>query len=334
MKKPVGGAKQMHRLAECILSTGREAFIIQDDANFHPSWFSSNVKAIAFEEWRTRSDLRPDQDIIILPDTVFSSFSSYLPGHPTVVFNQNISYTFGAMKLSHNPYSVLSRYSSDSLSHVLCVSRHDLHVLTDGFGLDPNRVSLLVNALEHGMFLPAKRKKRQIAFMPRKNMHDSNVVCAMLSQQSWFKGWKFAPIHHSTHHEVSRILGESLIFLSFGHPEGFGLPVAEAFASGCVVIGYSGLGGRELFSLAEPFNISTEVAFGDWLGFVDSVKGIAERVESSPKTLVIALRQCSDLFNQTYNFEAMRLSVVKALEAIESRLHSESPRTNVSQPTC
>ena len=30
----------------------------------------------------------------------------------------------------------------------------------------------------------------------------------------------------------------SILFLSFGYPEGFGLPVAEAMSCGCAVIGY------------------------------------------------------------------------------------------------
>ena len=310
----------MHRLAECILFAKRDAYIIQDDAHFHPDWFTSNVKTVSFDDWKLRNDLDPNRDIVILPETYLSSLSTYLPGHPTVVFNQNVSYTFGVMKLSQSPLSVLSTYSSDDLSHVLCVSQHDLAVLRDGFGLDSSRVSLFINALEPGMFSPAKIKKRQIAFMPRKNSLDASVVCSLLSRQNWFKGWGFIPIEGKTHQEVSHILSESLIFLSFGHPEGFGLPVAEAFASGCSVIGYSGLGGRELFSLASPFNISFEISFGDWLGFLSAVKAIVHRVNSSPKQLVSDLQRCSLLFNQTYNLEAMRSSVLFALEAIESSL--------------
>ena len=88
VKRPVGGAKQMHRLAECIESANREAFIIQGDADFHPSWFSSSVKTVAYESWKQRSDLHPERDIVILPETFLSSLSSYMPGFPTVIFNQ------------------------------------------------------------------------------------------------------------------------------------------------------------------------------------------------------------------------------------------------------
>ena len=320
VKRPVGGAKQMHRLAECIESANREAFIIQGDADFHPSWFSSSVKTVAYESWKQRSDLHPERDIVILPETFLSSLSSYMPGFPTVIFNQNVSYSFGVTQITQNPLRVLSTYSSDSISHVLCVSQHDLAVLRDGFALDQSRISLVVNAIETGMFRPAKRKKRQIAFMPRKNSLDASVVCALLSRQEWFKGWRFVPIQNATLQEVSQIFSESLIFLSFGHPEGFGLPVAEAFASGCCVIGYSGLGGRELFSLAATFDVSFEIAFGDWLGFVNAVKSVVSRVDAVPQQLMSELQQSSELFVKTYSFDAMRCSVISAIQSIESRL--------------
>ena len=44
------------------------------------------------------------------------------------------------------------------------------------------------------------------------------------------------------HEEVACALQDSLLFLSCGHPEGFGLPLAEAIACGCLVVGYHGLG--------------------------------------------------------------------------------------------
>ena len=46
LKKPIGGVKQIHRLAESLLKIHHDAYIVQDDASFHPSWFRSEVKTI------------------------------------------------------------------------------------------------------------------------------------------------------------------------------------------------------------------------------------------------------------------------------------------------
>ena len=50
-----------------------------------------------------------------------------------------------------------------------------------------------------------------------------------------------------------------LIFLSFGHPEGFGLPITEAMASGYWVIGYHGGGGRELFRFGASDSVTSVI---------------------------------------------------------------------------
>ena len=42
-------------------------------------------------------------------------------------------------------------------------------------------------------------------------------------------------------------LRRAALFVALGREEGFGLPVAEALASGCPVVGFHGMGGRELF---------------------------------------------------------------------------------------
>ena len=37
--KPIGGVKQIHRLAEAFIKLGRDATIVQENKLFHPKWF-------------------------------------------------------------------------------------------------------------------------------------------------------------------------------------------------------------------------------------------------------------------------------------------------------
>ena len=61
--------------------------------------------------------------------------------------------------------------------------------------------------------------------MPRKNPKDSAVVVAFLKQQRWFResGWSLQAINGLSQIEVAKVMQKSLVFLAFGHPEGFGL---------------------------------------------------------------------------------------------------------------
>ena len=95
IKAPIGGVKQMHRLSEALTRCGREATIIQDNANFHPGWFVSNVQTISYKDWTQRRDLTPEHDLVVLPETFVPLLNRYAPALPKVIFNQNGAYSFG-----------------------------------------------------------------------------------------------------------------------------------------------------------------------------------------------------------------------------------------------
>ena len=322
VQRPIGGVKQMHRLAEALNGCGRESTIIQDNADFHPGWFSSDVRTIGYKQWLKRRDFVPSRDVVVLPETFLSVFERYAPTLPKLIFNQNGAYSFGKSSAKNwpSPTSVLDCYQKPNVLHVLCVSEHDEYLLNKGFGLGASRVSRLINPIETNLFKPGRHKLRQVAYMPRKNSHDAEVVAALLQAQPWWEGWKLKPIHHCSQHEVSLILKESLAFMAFGHPEGFGLPIAEALSCGCAVVGYSGLGGRELMSLGSEHGVALEVAYGDWQGFVDGLRALSSSIQKKPLELQQALFNCSEEVRRRYSIERFQASVRAALLRWEDRL--------------
>ena len=139
--------------------------------------------------------------------------------------------------------------------------------------------------------------------MPRKNPKDSAVVSALLRQQPWFQlsGWSLQAINGLPQEEVAKILQKSLVFLSFGYPEGFGLPLAEAAACGCYLIGYSGLGGSEIFQLASNHHSGCEIAYGNWLGFLQACSEFSNRLDNSQDELINGLLQNSQTIRSIYS---------------------------------
>lgn len=323
IRKPIGGAKQMHRFAEALKACGREATLIQERSDFHPGWFQSHVATTSLADWKQRQDLNPKTDVVVLPETFLPALPRYGPGLPKLLFNQNGAYSFGFQQgdgFPERPESVLELYKHPDLVHALCISMHDQTLLTSGLDLGDQRVSRLINAIETPVFRPGGGKKRVIAYMPRKNSRDAAIVTALLQQQPWFAGWKLQQIHGMPQPKVATMLQRSLGFLAFGHPEGFGLPLAEAAACGCALIGYSGLGGRELLALAKEQQVGWEVEFGDWQGFLSSTKALIQRVEQEPKTIVAQLQALSQQVRERYTWQAMVQSVAEALPRWESQL--------------
>ena len=313
LPRPVGGVKQIHRVAEAIQACGHEVALVQEDASFHPGWFHSVLPTTDRKSWMQRRDLLPERDVVILAETFVPLLISLQPGIPKILFNQNGSYSFGVEgSYFPKPSQVLGLYQHPDLRQIWCVSHHDRRFLSLGMGLPADRVKLLVNGLE-SQLLPGSSKKFQVAFMPRKNSHDADVVVALLQQQSWWKGWSLKRIENCSHDAVVTALQSSLVFLSFGHPEGFGLPVAEAMACGCAVVGYSGLGGRELFDLAAGYGLGIVVEPGDWLGCVQGVERINYAVRSRQDDVALQLESMAGVVQQRYSLAEMQRSVAEAL---------------------
>lgn len=311
----------MHRLAEAIQASGRKATLIQESADFHPGWFHSSVQTISFVNWKLLrdKDLDPRHDVIIMPETFLHVIDEYSRGLPVVIFNQNGSYSFGPSisKVLLKPSVAINRYRSTSIAHVLCVSQYDYHLLSDWFMLGSSKVSCIRNGIEDSCF-PFGKKRKQIAYMPRKSPIDALAVVALLRSQPWCDEWDFVEISGCSHSDVIDILRKSVIFLSFGHPEGFGLPVAEAMACGCAIVGYSGLGGRELFSVGKSLGLVKEVPIGDWPCFLQSVQEIDSLLHQDVNAFTDRLVTLSSEIRQIYSFSQMIASVQIALKRIES----------------
>ncbi|WP_136975569.1 glycosyltransferase family 4 protein [Synechococcus sp. GEYO] len=325
LKQPVGGVKQMHRFGEALNKCGRRAYVIQDRSDFHPGWFHSKLKTTSFQDFKKQWDfLSPQENIVVLPETFILDLDVYAPRLPKIIFNQNGSYSFGSpgSKFKLPPQSIIELYRRSDILHILCVSDFDKMLLIDGFNLGQDRVSRLYNCIDTNVFFPGQHKKRQISYMPRKNTLDVDVVLALLQLRSCFSDWYFQPIINCTQEQVARHLRQSLIYLSFGHPEGFGLPLAEAMASGCALVGYSGLGGREIFTLGSQYGVATEIPFGDWLGFINSCYSFSLLLKADKANLFNNLLLASKAVHSSYSFESMRHSVEIALGRWEQLLQA------------
>jgi len=96
------------------------------------------------------------------------------------------------------------------------------------------------------VFKHSGEKKLQIAYMPRKREFETSFVKGLFkSLYPELRTVPWVPINNMTLAECAQVLDESAVFAAFSHIEGLGLPPLEAMASGCVVVGFNGLGGAD-----------------------------------------------------------------------------------------
>lgn len=316
--RPIGGVKQIYRFCEACRDLGVTATVIQQSDDFTPGWFSTTAPTISIKSFNSLQ-LNTELDILVIPETVVGSVSAFRPELRRIIFNQNSSYTFGVGDTSIFHPRALSEHYQKAL-HTFVISQYDYKFISSLFGIDSVRLSLLINPIEVDLFSHPSSKKRQVAFMPRKNPKHSLIVTSYLKSHPLLRGWEFVPIHKMNQTEVASVLRNSFFFLSFGHPEGFGLPVAEALACGCNVVGYSGIGGYELFQIGSKFSCATEISFGDYQQFIASVLNQVSIHDSDSDLISSHSRACSQAVRTHYCIEKFVSSLRLAFDKIQSSL--------------
>jgi glycosyltransferase involved in cell wall biosynthesis len=143
--------------------------------------------------------------------------------------------------------------------------------------LDVERVAFWPVYIDGNLFKP-RRKRLQICYMPRKRRDETSFIREMFRvKHPQLANIPWVRIDGQSETATARIMGESAIFLALGRHEGLGLPPLEAMASGCLVVGFHGGGGREY---ARRDN-ALWVAEGDLFRCVDTLAEAVERRSDS-----------------------------------------------------
>ena len=318
--KAIGGVKQLYRHVEHLVALGWDAAMVTEADGFRPSWFSSSAPTVSLQRSMRSGELEDLTTVLVLPETYLGvdlgSFRGLdLSCLARVVFNQNAYYSYGQFGSGISD-ALQHFYDHQSVLQILSVSEDTHNFLVRNLGLADSRISRIVNAIEP-IFASDQPKVNRLHWMPRKNPEHVQAIIQGL-QRSGLKhtgGWQGEPLQDLTHLQVAERLNGARIFLAFGHPEGFGLPIAEAMAAGCWVVGYSGGGGRELFR----FGASEEVSFGDWPGFVTALQNAFERFALAPRETELRLERQAQAVRVLYSAEQERASIAVAWERIAAQ---------------
>lgn len=242
-------------------------------------------------------------DFLAIPEI----WAQYIPKLKTrakiVILNQNPFNTFWGGSFNKNEFKI--PYFYNNVVATIVFSEHNLSYMKYIF---PH---LKVYRAKYGynskLFKYSAQKRKQIAFMPRKCRKDAIQIVEMLKIRRTLQGFEMIEIHEVQEKEVAEILRESLIFLSFSQKEGLGMPVAEAMACGCIVIGYHGQGGKELFK--EEFSYPIE--YHDLINFTKKVEEVIRQYEINKEYLIKKGELASQFIHQRYSLESEEAAIVR-----------------------
>ena len=253
----------------------------------------------------TELKLRPS-DVIVIPEFWLPEGMEAFPDQCLIVFVQN-------------PYALMRAYDraqqrglsvSDRISYWLgmsAVCRSHFEMLQ----LKPT--AYFPVSMKPHEFCFSEKKQNLISYMPRKRPLEARIIAHALKQRLRGTDYRLEALDNLPRAAVAKKLSESRIFVSLLHREGLGFPAAEAMASGCIVVGFDGLGGAEFFDKTT----GVPVTEGDVPGIVSAIENILVEYEENPERLDTLRRNASEYIRDNYSkarFENGILSVWSDLE--------------------
>lgn len=250
------------------------------------------------EEWAPQ-----DGDVLVVPEWVSEWMPYTAPaGLPLVMFNQN---PFSTLFASTKPGFDKSNYVTSITISDACSAAS--RMVLDG---DPVTFRLFIS---DDLYAFEEKKAFQIAYMPRKRGAEATALVNALKAAPELDGVPFVPIDGLTTREAARLIRESLFFLSLSDREGFGLPPAEAMATGSVVIGYTGIGGDEFFDETTGFPVPEN----NLTHFFEETRRVVSEYRSAPEPFDTLRRNASRIITTRYNKANFDAGVLSAFAKIE-----------------
>jgi Glycosyl transferases group 1 len=283
---PSGGIRVIYRHVDVLVRNGIDAYVLHERRGFRCTWFANETPVRAWSRRAHGGDaqlprriaryarrglrrapadrpflqlLEPaslpltSDDVLVVPEHFGPHLAEIAPGVPKVVFNQGPSLMYRHYPLV--PTGAEAPYRHRDVIGAMVASDYGRELLTYAFpGLNVERVRL---AIDPALFRPDDVKQPWIAYMPRKNAADAQHVLTTLAARGALDGYEVVALDGLSDEETAARLRSSLIFLSLGYQEGFGLPAAEALACGVVVVGYHGNGGREFILPEFAYPVAT-----------------------------------------------------------------------------
>jgi hypothetical protein len=271
-QEPIGGVRKIYDHVDILNSAGIEASVIQGQAGFRPSWFP-NETPVAYAPVGVRGN-----DILVWPE--------YLTQHVRSKDTRQVIFVQGAYGLfaDTDPDLLAMKFSASAVTAVAVVSEDTAAYVRYGW---PQHEPVILRAgIDPAVFRPGVARK-QIAYSPRRRYRAVQQVIGLLRAHEALVGWELVEIVGMNQAQVAETLSRSALFLSFSEREGFGLPPLEALVSGCHVIGFTGMGGREFFdaryadAIPEDDIVAYARAVENWLTNYNEVTATALGREGS-----------------------------------------------------
>jgi hypothetical protein len=298
-----GGHKMILRHVEALRGLGFEAVAYTGAENKIPDWFEHRVPVLR------AAHVHPDDDVLVLPEDAVNTLRQLSDrSFRLCVLAQS------RFELATAGFPVLDLYPPERLPTLIAVGEGIAGLLRRAY--PAAAVEVVPAFADERVFRPGAARQDAVACIPRKRQLEAAAIQALLRRfHPEHRGLAWRPIEQAAEAEVAQIMGSSTLFLSLSRLEGLGLTPLEAMASGCVVAGFTGIGGREY---ATPEN-GVWVEEDDCEAAAEALARAADLVRAGGKALA-ARREAGFETARRWSYAAFRAR----LEEVWMRLAPEA----------
>jgi len=311
--KPSGGVKVIYRHTDILNRNGIDAAVLHQKRGFRAAWFENTTRIVYLQDTQIGA-----ADYLAVPEVYgpnivnIGKLLNIDPGVKKAIINQGCYNTFFGYSLEtlcsgglSTPYTMHDEFVAAIV--VSENSREYLRHLSAGL-----RIFRIHNSINPELFTFSPPARKQICFCPDKHLEDAIQVLAMLQLRGAICGYTIVPITGMHEQQVADVMRDSSFFLSTTYHEGFGLPAAEAMASGCIVIGYDGMGGREYFN----DEYSYPVPLGDIVNFATVAERVIRQFEDDPEPFRQKAGIAAGFIKDHYDLRTEEQDIVKCWNEI------------------
>jgi len=231
--QPSGGVKTLYRHVHRLRESGFDATIVHQKQGFRASWHPYDVPVI----WLQDRPQFSSTDVLVFPEVMADAVrQSQQLGDRRVVIALSWAPAYNRLQPGE-------RWQDLGINHVLAKSRTVQRILKWQMGID---VTIIPEFVDPRLYhVESESKDPQVAYMTRKDRSGEWLQGVLTGKGAPFSEFAWQPLRNLDEASYAAHLRRSAIFLPTTLQEAMHVSILEAMACGCLVIGYTGIGGKE-----------------------------------------------------------------------------------------
>ena len=229
--QPSGGIKTLYRHAQRLKEMGSDAWIVHQKRPFQVTWHGYEAPTI----WLSDRPQFTPRDVLVIPEVMpqIMQQTARFAGE-RIVIALSWSPTYWNLPAGQT-------WRSFGIERVITKSPLIQEYLRWSMGIEATLISEYVNESRY-RFAP-DQKRPKVCYLTRKERSAAWLHSILFAKGPPFTEFEWMPLRGLSEDEYARHLRQATVYVSTNMQEGMNTSVLEAMACGCLVVGYSGIGG-------------------------------------------------------------------------------------------